>query len=168
MQLIHAQHTVACFQVADDAPMIHDAPFVRAGDVDVPMMPRAVGQFAGFQNDLALGVDLQRTFRRTGADVVGAVDPVALRPHEVVHAVSFQHAGAFHITFRRDGLEDAAVCVRNETVHRVVHNGHIAVLPAAVVQVDGAVVILEKMRINGLGVRADPLYPFQTVISFKK
>ena len=149
-QIVDAQHAMAALQIADNAPMVDHAPIVRAGDIQVADVARAVGEIRGCEDDLALGGDGQRIAGMAGAGAVGAVGPVAFRPDEVIHAVSLEHAGAFHIALRGDLPEAAAILKGNEAVHGFIHDGDIAVAPAAVVEIDGAVVILEQMRVDGL------------------
>ena len=74
-----------------------------------------------------------------GADVIGAIGPAAFRPHKVIHAVSLEHTGAFHIALGRDGFEEAAIGMGDEAVHGLIHDGYVAMAPAAVIEIDGAV-----------------------------
>ena len=71
----------------------------------------------------------------------------------MIIVLSFQHAGAFHIVFRRDLLKNFAVGQRRKTIHPVVHQRHHTVPPASEIEIDPAVVILEKMCINGLSAK---------------
>ena len=84
------------------------------------------------------------------SDAVARIAPVTFRPHEVVHPFALQHEGAFHIVLRG-----------NFPVHRLARRGnhmrqvgretnHVAVALAAVIQVDGAVVVAEHHGVDGL------------------
>ena len=65
-QLIDAQHAMPTLQIADDAPVVDHAPIVRAGDIDVADMPRAVRQIGGFKNHPALGRNSERVIGMAG------------------------------------------------------------------------------------------------------
>ena len=96
---------------------------------------------------------LERAERR-GPDrvrnrVVGS-GPAALGPHEVILAVLQQHEGSLHVARGSDLLEGAAVGEGDETGEVVLQPGDVAVPPAPVHDVVGAVTVLEDHLIDWL------------------
>ena len=70
--------------------------------------------------------------------------------HKIILLTALKDTWSFHIVGRRDFLEYLTVRKRNKSIHFLVHDCNIAVSPTAVQKIDRAVIILEKMRINGL------------------
>jgi hypothetical protein len=81
---------------------------------------------------------------------VRSLSPFSRGPHKIIFTAVLEDARTFHIVGRRDLLEYLSVGERNETVHFFVHDSDIAVSPTAVQKIDRTVIILEKVRVNGL------------------
>ena len=115
---VNAEHAVSGFEISDDAAVIDDQPVILgAFHVQIAVVPGTVGNLRGGKHGFAGLADVGRGEGMARCDVVGAVCPAALRPHEMIDAVSLQHAGSLDITVGGDGLEDLTVLKNGVIYH---------------------------------------------------
>src|SRR5690606_37691970 len=114
---IQADDPVVPVQIGDGPSMVDHDPLVLPGALDHGMVPGPCGDvpFLGFQDGPDAFVGPGRPVRYGIGDLITAIGPVALGPHEIINALAQEHKRSLHITLRGDLPKQASILPGNET-----------------------------------------------------
>ena len=133
--------------------VVHDEVLIILGKVEVAVMAGTAGDLtvSRGENGSSPAEGTPGCIGGAVVDPIGAVGPVPGGPHEIVDAVALEHTGRLYVVGGRDLAEGDSVIEGHESCHISVHAADIAVPPAAVIEIDRPIVVLEQVGVNGLG-----------------
>ena len=137
--------------VTQRTTVIDDVIILRVRHMQDRMMTRTGSHRRVLLQDLvdALKGTERRIGNRIGHGVIRA-RPAPLAPHEIILAMLLEHKGPLHIAIRCHLLVDRSILKRYQPSEIGIQLHYVAMPPATVIHIIGAVVILEDKLVDGL------------------